>query len=262
MTDTRQGGIDWTNWLARWDAQQTGYLPAREERFNVMFDALEILLPPSFVAVDLACGPGSLSQRLLRRFPQARSVAVDLDPVLLAMGQGALGDVGGRLRWVEADLASVDWAERLGETEVDAVLSTTALHWLPAPYLVQVYQALGTLVRPGGLFLDGDHLGYGPELPTFARFGYEVRQREERTAFSQAGSEDWEAWWDALGREPAAAALLTERARRFAAQPWHDGDHPPRPIYDLHVVALHDAGFREVGTIWQHGYNRVLMAVR
>jgi trans-aconitate methyltransferase len=65
------------------------------------------------MAIDLACGPGSLSQRLLQRFPQARVIAVDVDPVLLALGRGALGTVGGRLRWVDADLASPDWAQAL-----------------------------------------------------------------------------------------------------------------------------------------------------
>src|SRR5260221_2404109 len=38
---------------------------------------LDTLLPQHFVALDLACGPGSMSQRLLSRFPQARCVAVD-----------------------------------------------------------------------------------------------------------------------------------------------------------------------------------------
>jgi hypothetical protein len=47
------GEVDWPSWLDRWDAQQTGYLPDREVRFAVMFDVLEVLLPPEFVAVDL-----------------------------------------------------------------------------------------------------------------------------------------------------------------------------------------------------------------
>jgi SAM-dependent methyltransferase len=93
-------GIDWHAWLRRWDAQQAGYLPDREFRFTAMLDVLDILLPPELVALDLACGPGAISQRLLARFPRARSVAVDLDPVLLALGQGALGTMDGRLRWV------------------------------------------------------------------------------------------------------------------------------------------------------------------
>src|SRR5260370_40427231 len=85
--------IDWRAWLERWDQQQAGYLPSREERFAVMLDALDVLLPASFVALDLACGPGCSSQRLLARFPAARCVAGDLDPVLLTLGRHALGDM-------------------------------------------------------------------------------------------------------------------------------------------------------------------------
>src|SRR5579883_2600448 len=110
-----QPEIDWRNWLQRWDRQQAGYVPPREQRFSVMLDALATLLPESFVALDLACGPGSLSQRLLTRFPQARAVAVDLDPVMLKIGEGALGTFAGRLRWVEADVSTPAWVEALGE---------------------------------------------------------------------------------------------------------------------------------------------------
>ncbi|HZC77805.1 MAG TPA: class I SAM-dependent methyltransferase, partial [Ktedonobacterales bacterium] len=147
-----------------WDRQQTRYLPSREARFEAMFDALEALLPPDFVALDLGCGPGSLSQRLLERFPQARSIAVDQDPVLLAMGQGALGDLGGRLRWVDANLRASSWRERIGVELVDVALSTTALHWLPPGQLVRLYTELGMLIRPDGLFLNGDHMAYAPGM--------------------------------------------------------------------------------------------------
>ncbi len=86
---------DWLDWLRRWDVQQDGYVPEREARFAAMFDALAALLPGTFVALDLGCGPGSLSRRLLARFPEAQAIAVDLDPVLLAIGQRALGTVDG-----------------------------------------------------------------------------------------------------------------------------------------------------------------------
>jgi hypothetical protein len=59
---------------------------------------------------------------------------VDLDPVMLAIGRGALGTVDRRLRWIEAGLVSPGSLESLGEPHIDAVLSTTALHWLePEP---------------------------------------------------------------------------------------------------------------------------------
>ena len=77
--------VDWHQWLQRWDAQQTASLPDREGRLPL--DVLDILLPEEFIALDLACGPGAISQRLLARFPKAQSIAVDLDPVLLTMAR-------------------------------------------------------------------------------------------------------------------------------------------------------------------------------
>ncbi|MBX3013734.1 MAG: class I SAM-dependent methyltransferase [Caldilineaceae bacterium] len=252
--------IDWANWLVRWDAQQTGYLPDREARFDAMLTILAELLPPDFVALDLCCGPGSISQRLLERFPQARSVAVDLDPVLLAMGQGALGTMGGRLRWAEADLGEPTWVETLGESAFDVVLSTTALHWLRTPDLVRLYHELGKLIRPGGLFLNGDNIKFGPHLATLQQVATAVRtQRWRDEAFAQRGVENWQQWWAALAEEPALADLLAERERRFA---WRTPDNNVNAGQDLQIGALREAGFREVGVIWQYFDNCILMAVR
>jgi SAM-dependent methyltransferase len=251
-------GIDWHAWLRRWDAQQAGYLPDREFRFTAMLNVLDILLPPELVALDLACGPGAISQRLLARFPRARSVAVDLDPVLLALGQGALGTMDGRLRWVEADLMTEEWIGRIGEPQVDAVLSTTALHWLAPEHLARVYRQLGQLVRPGGVVLNGDNLKFGPHMPSFQQVAQALKDRTREDAFQRRGVEDWDAWWKAFAEEPALKELFAERDRRFA---WKAaGGH--QPIFEFHEAALRDAGFREVGVIWQNGENRVLMAVR
>lgn len=261
--------VDWPAWLRRWDAQQTGYLPDREARFAAMFEVLEVLLPPEFVAVDLGCGPGSLARRLVGRFPRARCIAVDRDPVLLTMGQEVHGTGGGRLAWVDADLRDPDWPRALPSDRVDAVLSTTALHWLPSDALARLYRVLGVLLREGAVFLNGDTIRFGPSLQTFRRLGGALEQRT-RERVAQEGAEDWEGWWVALEREPALAELFAERRRRFA---WRDlepgkrfsarpSDGLTSPFIDFHEAALRNAGFREVGVIWQRVEDRVLLAVR
>jgi SAM-dependent methyltransferase len=257
MNESTSAAIDWAAWLRRWDAQQETYLPDREARFTAMLDVLDVLLPEEFVALDLACGPGAISQRLLRRFPRARCVSVDLDPVLLTMGQAVLGDSGGRLRWVTADLADPTWVDALGESSFDAVLSTTALHWLEAGPLVRLYDDLGRLLRAGGVFLNGDNMAFAPSQETLRRLA-EAAERRQAEALAAAGAEDWELWWAALAAEPGAAALLAERASRF---PVAHGEERS-PIFDVHEAALRNAGFREVGIIWQRLDNRVLLGVR
>lgn len=223
-----------------------------------MLDVLEVLMPTEFVALDLACGPGAISQRLLKRFEQARCIALDLDPVLLAIGQGALGDMNGRLRWVEADLMTDNWVQQLGEIQVDAVLTTTALHWLPSDRTLQVYQHLGQLVRPGGVLLNGDIMPFPSHMATCQRISKALAEHQEKEAFQQRGVEDWKTWWQALEKEPALKELFEKRQRCFA---WRNS-MKVEPILDLHEAGLREAGFREVGVIWQHLDERVLLAVR
>jgi len=257
MTIAREP-LDWHAWLRRWDAQQTGYIPDREDRFTAMLDVLEALLPTAFVALDLACGPGAISQRLLARFPEARCVALDVDPVLLALGQGALGTYEGRLRWVEADLRHDTWLDQISDLSFDAVLSTTALHWLRDEPLARVYAQVARVLRPGGVLLNGDHMRFGAQLPTIERVATTLTTRGSAAAVAQPGGEDWEMWWAALAAEPAMQEFLAERARRFP-EATHD-EHAPTAA--THAAALHAAGFREVDAIWQRWESRVLMAVR
>lgn len=255
-----QKTIDWSGWLARWDAQQTGYLPDREARFEVMFTALEQLLPPDFVALDLCCGPGSLSQRLLERFPQARAIGVDYDPVLLKLGREALGDLDGRMQWLEADLRDPEWNAGLGDPKVDAVLSTTALHWLGGDDLARVYFQLGQRLAPGGVFINGDNMPYAPNLSAFGKIATSVREaRWDEANFTAAGIDNWEQWWSALRTEPGMEALVAERDSRFPPEwraVWHN------TTYEFQVAALLESGFSQVGTIWQVFDNRILLAIR
>ncbi len=149
-------------------------------------------------------------------------------------------------------------AEKLAEPTVDVVLSTTALHRLDAPQLVRMYRDLGALVRPGGAFLNGDNMGFGPDLPTFQRLAQDATdQHWSDESFAARGIETSEQWWAALAQEPSMASLIAERERRLASK-----ERPSPPIFDLHIAALRNAGFREIGTLWQAGTNRILLAVR
>lgn len=133
------------------------------------------------------------------------------------------------------------------------VLSTTSLHWLWPDTLDRVYQDLARLLRPGGLFLNGDHLSYGPESATLARLSQRVLDEQwSDAAFSERDIETAEQWWDEFGSEPVLAPLLAERARLFAPKQRQQTS----PGFGVHVAALHKAGFAEVGTIWQVLSNR------
>src|SRR5947208_11710863 len=106
-------------------------MPDREERFAAMIDAVEVGAGrPDPLVLDLGCGPGSLAVRLLDRIPAARVVAVDTDPLLLALGRAAYGGRSG-LRFVDQDLRKPGWAPALGlDRRAGAAGSPPAPHWV------------------------------------------------------------------------------------------------------------------------------------
>jgi SAM-dependent methyltransferase len=244
------------SWVTRWDRQQEVYIKHREHRYDVILSFLEVLAPPRPLVLDLAAGPGSTSIRILDRIPGSRCIAVDADPVLQRIGQDAYGDADGRLTWVRADLRDPDWASALGVTSVDAVVSTTALHWLRPEELAPLYRTLRPLLNPKGPFLNGDYLPLPPHLPRIRAAVAEVDARRQRAA-GERGSEDWRSWWDALRARPELHDEFTERARLW---PEHaTGFMSPSLAY--HEAALVDAGFTETGVIWQDLEERLLLAL-
>ncbi len=257
QTDDRTA-TDWGELLRRWDVQQEVYIEQRERRYGIMFELIDALRPKPTRFLDLMCGPGAISARLLERYPEASSVAVDIDPVLLRLGQGALGDVGGRLEWVRIDITKADWVDALPDgPPFDAVLSTTATHWLTGGQLTAVYTQLAGLLPEGALLLNGDSMPDTGRLPaTTAALKELSAARLDRAV--QCGAEDWDTWWIAVREDPTFAELLDERDRIFPP----DRERPCRPDGPLHVAAAGCAGFREASIVWRDLTEGLLLAVR
>ncbi|MEV7280802.1 class I SAM-dependent methyltransferase [Streptomyces sp. NPDC093111] len=254
MTDAAVTGTDWAAWQRSWDRQQEWYMPDREERFRVMLDMVEALVGPEPRVLDLACGTGSITDRLLRRFPKATSTGVDLDPALLAIAEGYFaGDE--RVSFVTADLKDPQWAAALPHDTYDAVLTATALHWLHSEPLAGLYGQLAGLVRGGGVFMNADHMidQDTPRINAAERARRHARMAEAKAA----GAVDWADWWALAAQDPVLAGPT---ARRFEIYGEHaDGDMPaPR----WHADALRSAGFGEARAVWASPSDTLMLAVR
>ncbi|MEV7478858.1 class I SAM-dependent methyltransferase [Streptomyces halstedii] len=247
-------GTDWRSWQESWDRQQEWYMPDREERIRVMLDMVEAMVGPAPRVLDLACGTGSITDRLLKRFPEATSTGVDLDPALLAIARGTFeGD--DRVTLVTADLKDPAWAERLPHSSYDAVLTATALHWLHSEPLAELYGRVGQLVRDGGVFMNADHM-IDTETPRI-----NAAERAHRHASMDraraGGALDWADWWALAAKDPALAEPTAERYRIYGEHA--DGDMPsPR----WHAAALRAAGFGEARTVWSSPSDTLMLALK
>ncbi|MGC5567622.1 class I SAM-dependent methyltransferase [Streptomyces sp. FR-108] len=247
-------GSDWQAWQESWDRQQECYLPDREERFRVMLDMVEALVGPEPRVLDLACGTGSITARLLERFPTAVSTGVDLDPALLAIAEGTFaGDE--RVTFVTADLKDPEWVSLLPYESYDAVLTATALHWLHTEPLAVLYGQVAGVVREGGVFMNADHMV--DETTPLINAADRAQRHARMEAATAAGALDWAAWWRLAAADPV---LAEPTARRFAIYGEHaEGDTPSA---SWHVGALRAAGFGEAREVWRSPSDALVLAVR
>ncbi len=241
-------------WIRRWELQQQRYACDREARFTVIADVVEAATAavPRPLVADLGCGPGSLAARLAGRLPHAEVVGVDADPLLLALGRA---HHGASVRFADVRIGAPGWLAslRLGRP-LDAVVSATALHYLPEPALLSVYEQVCRSLRPGGVLVNGDHLFQ--EDPAVAALADVVGRRHAERHGADA-HEDWGGWWAAARSAPELAGPLAERARRG---PGAGGDNGL--TLQRHVELLHKAGFGAAGPVWQYGPSCVLVAER
>lgn len=249
-----------TEWLQRWDTQQASFFSDREERFAVLCDVLETGLAdiPDPVVLDLGCGPGSLAARLHERLPQARIIGIDADPLLLGLAASAYPEVAD---WVEADLGTTQWRAQV-PARIHAAVSTTALHWLPTDALGRLYCGLAELLVPGGVFANGDHMGFADE--PMNQLADAVAERSAARAGAHE-DEGWRQWWDAVLADPALAELARARSLRVGGESGDDDriHHRSNGLTAAgHAELLLRAEFRAAERVWQVGNDHVLVGLR
>jgi SAM-dependent methyltransferase len=243
---------DWLHWYDRWQRQQDCYVPGRLERFDLMADWPGFAADAPLDVLNLGCGPGSVAFRLLERYPLARVVGVDLDDVLLTMGREVARSRGAQVTFLEADIRD----PRLWEPwdgAFDLIVTATALHWLGPGSLADTYGRARRALRPGGWLMVSDHVA-ADDPETQVRYRDLLRARQ-RAAFQATGADDWDGYWEALGRAIGQPDL---RQRRERPDHWEglDDGQPRR----FHLEALAAAGFPRAEVVWQWLGEAVLAA--
>jgi SAM-dependent methyltransferase len=219
-------------WQRSWDRLEEECVPDREFRIRALLDVLDAIVGRTPNVVDLACGTGTITCRLLDRFPAARSIGVDVDPVLLTIASATFaGD--NRVRIVHADLRDPAWVDLVPE-QVDAVLTATALHWLSEDAVQRVYDDLAHLVRPDGVFAHAEEMPL-VELPRLGSGVAEV-ERERRVRQQADARVGWDAWWEKAAGDPALRSAAAER-RRSSRPVIRPRSSRPRPIGTLRRCA-------------------------
>jgi len=193
-------------------------------------------------------GTGSITRRVLARFPAATAVVLDVDAALLTIARGTF-DGDPRVRVCPADLATPGWLDQLGEPggSIDAVLTATALHWLTPERVAGVYTEAASLLGPGGVLVNTETIP-DPGLPSLA-VEFERITEDRGAELRAAGVPTWSQWWEQLRHDSVLAGPTAERDEHFQHR---DASHTESVLpVDWHLQVLRDAGYAEASLVWR-----------
>jgi len=216
--------------VAAYDAKMEIMHPNRRKMAEIVGAMLPFPTEAEITLLDLGTGTGFLAAHLLEIFPRAQVIAVDGATAMVQQAQARLGDKSRQLTWKTCSFQEL--AKNGDLPELDAVVSSFALHHLSADEKLVLYRALLPKLRDRGWFVNADiliasHIDIEARFQTLRQLGIQQRLRE------QTGEEK---------NLPAIAAELAELEKQ-------DGDRPLQ--LDIDLSLLRQAGFRAVDCFWK-----------
>ena len=141
--------------VAAYDADMDLMHPNRHKMAEVIAAVLAASAPEPRLVVDLGTGTGFLLDKLLRRFPNCRAIAIDGSAQMMASAKSRLGELAARVEFVVADFRQPE-AFGLAADSADAVVSAYALHHLNLEEKARVAASCRTVLKRNGWFLNAD----------------------------------------------------------------------------------------------------------
>ncbi|MGQ4647376.1 methyltransferase domain-containing protein [Lyngbya aestuarii] len=213
---------------ADFDANIRQLLP----RYDEMLEAIALGVSPHAQRIlDLGCGTGELSLKLLKRCPNAQVVALDYSPRMIEFAQSKLKATEYAQRWtgIEGDFG--DWANHqlVLEDGFDACVSSLAIHHLTDQSKGQLFARIRESLNLGGVFWNAD-----PVLP-------------ESPALSDVYQSIREQWAAQQGTN-----LAKVRAKTGKSTPYGHSQPDQLATLDTHLQMLKTAGFATVAVPWKY----------
>lgn len=189
---------------------------------------LELLVgaAPAMV-LDIGCGNGRFSARVLDRIPGARLVGVEASPAMAEEARAVAAACGDRFRVVHADVLDFQ-----PDHVFDAAFSNLVLHNIPGPRKQALLGRLAGWLRPGGVFVWGDLVRHADAATEALLVAYRERFARERGCPEE---------------------LLRQNFRKESTD-----DHPLTVAATIDVLA--EAGFEEAAPVWAHDTFAVVVA--
>jgi tRNA (cmo5U34)-methyltransferase len=135
-----------------------GGIPLAAEQVRILLRLVAAAVPNVGSFLDVGCGDGVLGRALLDRWPSAHAVFLDFSEPMLLAAREKLGTPCHH-RFITQDYGQPDWTAVVADLcPFDVVVSGFSIHHQPDDRKRAIYRDVLGLLRPGGIFLNLEHV--------------------------------------------------------------------------------------------------------
>ncbi|MBH8572527.1 methyltransferase domain-containing protein [Nostocaceae cyanobacterium CENA369] len=203
-------------------------------RYDEMLEVITRCLPSTSRRIlELGCGTGEVSLKILNRCPDAQVIALDYSPRMLQFAQAKITAAGYQQRWIGIQADFGDWANNPQEldisSEFDACVSSLAIHHLQDEMKLKLFQRIAASLSQDGCFWNADPVL--PESPALAEVYKSAR-------------EEWAA--------QQGTNLIEIRAKLGTSSTQGHSNQDQLASLNAHLQMLATAGFKIVAVPWKY----------
>lgn len=141
-----------------------GAIPLAAEQIDIIVRLARAAKPDARLILDLGCGDGILGHALLDAFApnHPKGIFADFSPPMLEAARSRLANY--EATFLELDYAQPDWPTTIiqmtepGRIHPDIVVSGFSIHHQPDEGKRAIYREIFSLLSPGGIFLNLEHV--------------------------------------------------------------------------------------------------------
>ena len=136
-----------------------GAIPMANEQIDVMLRVIRTLIPNGVTNfIDLGCGDGVLADQILQAYPNAQGTLIDFSAGMLSTVEERMAGFADQLTVLELDYGDPKWVKSVAGESFDLIVSGFSIHHQPDGRKRAIYQEIFDLLRPGGVFLNSEHV--------------------------------------------------------------------------------------------------------
>jgi tRNA (cmo5U34)-methyltransferase len=135
-----------------------GAIPLAQQQIEVMLHLVRFACPTVTTFLDLGCGDGILGHALLDQYPAARGFFVDFSEPMLQAARLRLHHYP-KATFLQLDYGQTKWMQEIEKCgSFDVIVSGFSVHHQPDRRKKSLYAELYQLLKPGGIFLNLEHV--------------------------------------------------------------------------------------------------------